>query len=229
MRNIFMPQAYQNVAAQLAHFVTFHQLLTKIFAISTSRVKIGILLISQYAAMKEKAETSGTGPAAKTYKSHLGGVFSGQRETLVAILDPHVANWVKNKTHGIKRNLDRIGELRCRNLNCKVPREQIGSLDTAHPVHKSRPEAILDAINALYPCENSDGANVLTNADIAAVLAKTKEIHLAMSITFLCSDCNKKHPTLSSEAIESKTIGEWAGKTSKGKPGRQGSARTVNL
>lgn len=178
------------------------------------------LSIYQRTAMQEKAKASGTRPATKTYKSHLGGFFSGQRETLVAILDPHVANWLKNTTYGIKKNLHRAGELRCRNRNCGVPHEEISSFDTAHPVDKSRPDAIREAINDLYPLENIHGEDILTNADIAAVLAKTKAIHLAMQITFLCSACNKKHPTLASEEIESKTISEWAGKRSNGIPDR---------
>ena len=38
----------------------------------------------------------------KVAKSHLGGAFTGPRETLVDILNPHVANWLKGKTKGLK-------------------------------------------------------------------------------------------------------------------------------
>lgn len=153
--------------------------------------------------------------AKRIYSSHLGGTFSGSRPTLVAILNPHVANWLKGKTASIKRKLARIDELRCYNPNCNVPSEKIKSFDTAHPVDKSRPQAIREAIDLLYPIGENNKDAEIGGCDIAAVFAKTKEIHLAIQITFLCNTCNKNHSSLSTDEIPSKMLSDWIPKIRK--------------
>ena len=150
----------------------------------------------------------------KLYKSHLGGTFSGPRENLVAILNPHVANWLKSKTATAKRALKRLNELKCYNPHCS-DRSADKSFDTAHPIDKSRPETIREAIAALHPVEEDDTTMILKDCDIADVLAKVKEIHLEMPLTFLCNACNKNHLNLPVEGIVSKKLSDWTPQTSK--------------
>lgn len=83
----------------------------------------------------------------KLYRSHLGGTFSGPRENLVGVLDPHVAKWLKSKTWTIKKALKRLKELKCYNPQCP-DRSDDRSFDTAHPIDKSRPETIREVIAA---------------------------------------------------------------------------------
>jgi hypothetical protein len=157
---------------------------------------------------------SKTAAEQKVYKSHLGGTFSGSRENLVAVLNPHVANWLKIKTGTTKKALERLKELKCYNPHCP-DRSGDTSFDTAHPIDKSRPEVIREAIAALHPIGEDDTTMLIKDCNIAAVLAKVKEIHLEMPITFLCNACNHNHANLSLEGIVSKKLTEWIPKKSK--------------
>ncbi|QNA87547.1 hypothetical protein G4G28_02040 [Massilia sp. Dwa41.01b] len=155
----------------------------------------------------------------RQYINHLGGTFSGPRETLVAILNPHVANWLKAKTARTKQRLAALNLLKCYNPDCDIPDEQITSFDTAHPVGRSRPQIIREAIDALNPVEAGDKDMGLKDCDIAAVLRKARELHLEMLITFLCNACNRNHHNLSIDKIPSKILSEWISESSK-TPGR---------
>lgn len=161
----------------------------------------------------------------KLYKSHLGGTFSGPRENLVAVLDPHVANWLKSKTGTTKKALKRLKELKCYNPHCS-DRSNDRSFDTAHPVDKSRPETIREALAALHPVEEDDKTMILKDCDIAAVLAKVKEIHLEMPLTFLCNACNKNHLNLPVEGIVSKKLSDWIDQKSKSPKSKKRAAKS---
>jgi hypothetical protein len=142
----------------------------------------------------------------RVVRRNLGGTFTGPRETLVDILNPHVANWLKGKTGGLKTALAKARHLRCSHFTCETKPETLSSLDTAHPVLKDRPGVIRGALNELYPI--AKGEEDLIDCDIAAVLAKTKEIHVSLEYSFLCSPCNRNHANLTGEIL-SKTIDEW--------------------
>ena len=131
----------------------------------------------------------------------LGGQFIGDKKILVAILNPHVANWFMTKTRRLRR-LRRVNEKYiCSNAKCT--QGTISHLEAAHPIGKERPLIIKDAIDALYP----NGTN---SYDIKMVLDKTKSIHENLLFAFLCRPCHQKHGDNSNEIIESKTLAEWS-------------------
>lgn len=142
----------------------------------------------------------------KIVRSHLGGWFTGSAETLMDILNPHVTNWLKNRTGKLKKRLNDAGELRCGHCACAASEAQ---LDTAHPLKNDRPSVIRAAIAETCAIEDSVNGQVVRHGDIAAALARAKENHEKLPFSFLCNPCNRRHSAIATP-VESKTMSEWA-------------------
>ena len=138
-------------------------------------------------------------------RSHLGGRFTGSAETLMDILNPHVTNWLKNRTGNLKRRLTAAEVLVCGHSACITSK---GPLDTAHPPDNDRPNVIRAAIAETCAVEDSINGKVVQDCDIAAVLVRAKENHEKLLFSFLCNPCNKRHSSIATPIV-SKTISEW--------------------
>lgn len=142
--------------------------------------------------------------AEKSFKNTLGGIFMGDEDVLVAILDPHVANWLVRKTKPLKKKIKVEGKYICSNTKCVHEKDkEIMHLESAHPLNKERPLIIKEAIKELYPNKSKE-------YDIAKVLAKVKDTHESLHFAFLCRPCHNMHSMISADQINSKTFKEWA-------------------
>lgn len=141
-------------------------------------------------------------------RRNLGGTFTGPRQTLVDILNPHVANWLQAKTKTLKKGLAAAGELKCYHAGCGTDHATLSSFDTAHPILSDRPVVIRKAIDELYPIISGDDESDVKDCDIKEVFARTRLLHEQLDLTFLCSPCNMNHVNLTG-TIVAKNIEAW--------------------
>ena len=141
--------------------------------------------------------------AIKARKNQLGGYFVGDREILVDVLNPHVANWLKSKTASFKKLMKIDMSYSCSYKSCPNKGKNVSHLESAHPIGSERPLLILAAINALYPDAT------VQKFDIKKVLATVKRDHDLLQIALICRDCHSRHGELKPSELTTNTFDGW--------------------
>lgn len=137
----------------------------------------------------------------RVFKSHLGGVYTGDADHLTDILNPHVANWLKNEATGFKAKIGAKCSTHEGKCLSAIAGTEYKYLDTAHPTKQSRPTVIRDVAKE-FLLENK-------SCKIDEVFQEVKARHEQLKFALLCRTCHIKQKALKG-AYEQKTLAEWS-------------------